>query len=228
MGDEENRPPVVAKIPQRVEKSVAILDVDRRGRLIENEETPWPQKRARDADKLATGERKTAREFLNVEAGHAHDRERFAHEFGFSRRIGFAPNDPIQTEHHVVADRHLRKDQGLLEDGGDSRCLRCARGRDSERLAVPFKRSRLGTDDPAQNLDERALARAVLPDNGMNLARSNRNRARVQRDRLAKGAAKVLGLQQGMAKRRMWSGLAKMTLCRLKAHTRMLTCGSRP
>src|SRR3984957_5676940 len=203
MGDEENRPPVVAKIPQRVEKSVAILDVDRRGRLIENEETPWPQKRARDADKLATGERKTAREFLNVEAGHAHDRERFAHEFGFSRRIGFAPNDPVQTEHHVVADRHLRKDQGLLEDGGDSRCLRCARGRDLERLAVPFQRSTLPTDDPPQDLYQRALPRTVLPDNRMNLAPSYGKRTGVQRYRLAKGAANVPGLQQRTAERRM-------------------------
>src|ERR1700722_4415443 len=228
MGDEENRPPVVAKIPQRVEKSVAILDVDRRGRLIENEETPWPQKRARDADKLATGERKTAREFLNVEAGHAHDRERFAHEFGFSRRIGFAPNDPIQTEHHVVADRHLRKDQGLLEDGGDSRCLRCARGGGLERVAVPLKRSRLRADAPAQNLDERALSRTVLPNNGMNFAGSDRNRTGVQRDRLAKGAANVLRPQQWTARRRVRSRLVELILCRLKAHTRMLTCGSRP
>jgi hypothetical protein len=54
-------------------------------------------------------ERVVAREFLDVEATHAHDCERFVHEFAFSRRIGFAPNDPVQTEHHVVAHRHLRE-----------------------------------------------------------------------------------------------------------------------
>ena len=169
-----------------------------------------------------------ARQIGRRSSRNSNDCERFAHELGFSRRVCFAPNDPVQTEHYVVAHRHLWKDQGLLEDGGDSRCLRCARRRDSERLAVPLQCSRFRADDPAQNLDERALPRAVLPDDRMNLARRHGNRTGVQRNRLAKGAANVLRLQQWTAERRMRSSLAEMILCRLKAHTRMLTCGSRP
>ena len=97
-----------------------------------------------------------------------------------------------------------------------------------ERLTVPLKRPRFRPDDPAQNLDERALPRTVFPNDGMNFAGSDRNRTRVQRYCLAKGAANVLGLQQRTAERRTRSGLVKLILCRLKAHTRMLTCGSRP
>jgi hypothetical protein len=97
-----------------------------------------------------------------------------------------------------------------------------------ERLAVPLKPSRFRADDPAQDLDERALPRTVLPDNRMNLARSNGKRTGIERNRFAKGAANILGLQQWTARRRMRSRLAKLMLFRLKAHTRMLTCGSRP
>ena len=126
------------------------------------------------------------------------------------------------------ASRTSSASRAGFEDGGDSRCLRCARGGDLEGLAVPLKRSRLRANDPAQDLDERALPRTVLPDNRMNLARSHGKRTGIERNRLAKGAANVLRLQQWTAERRMRSRLAKMILCRLKAHTRMLTCGSRP
>ena len=53
-------------------------------------------------------------------------------------RIGFSAEHPVQTEHDVVAHRHFRQHQRLLENGRDAGRLRRARGRSLERLAVPF------------------------------------------------------------------------------------------
>jgi hypothetical protein len=127
--------------------------------VVQNQDTRFGGDEPRKQRLLLIGERQSAREFLDVEAAHAHDCERFAYELGFSRRVCFAQNDSVKAEHHVVADRHLWKDQGLLEDGGDSRCLRCAR----EEIwnGSPFHSS---VPDSALTIPLRILMSVLLPE----------------------------------------------------------------
>ena len=74
------------------------------------------------------------------------------------------------AEEHVLGDGQVREQARLLVDDRDPDrpCLR--RATDLDRLAVEEDRPAVGLVDPGQDLDQGALAGAVLADEGVDLA----------------------------------------------------------
>src|SRR5262249_24259555 len=82
----------------------------------------------------------------------------------------------------------------LLRDGDDARGDGIARARKMAFLSVDAHDAAVGTVDAAQDPDQGGLARAVLPDDGVDFATRHGEVDAVKRDRSAKAFAHALGV----------------------------------
>ena len=116
-----------------------------------------------------------------------------------------AAEQAIEPEHDVVAHRELFEHQGFLEQVAMPAC--CAARGSGKRVdrAVPEQLAAAFGQDAAEALDQRALAGAVLADQGVDFARRDRQGAIGQRDGLAEIAAQRGGLDE---RRRAAAGMA--------------------
>jgi hypothetical protein len=95
--------------------------------------------------------------------------------------------------------RHVEvgEDHRLLVDGGDAQRLRLLRVADVHRLAVDQDLTGVGAVDAGHDLDQRGLARAVLADQRVHLARIERQRHILQRLRGVEALGDVLHFKYG-------------------------------
>ena len=102
-------------------------------------------------------------------------------------------------EPKVLSDRQVGDESGILED----RCQPEPRGRGRrghlDRLAVDGDRPRVRPDHAGEQLDERALARAVGAEQRVHLARLDDERGRAQRDDRAVALGELPGLEEAAA-----------------------------
>src|ERR1700727_996037 len=91
-----------------------------------------------------------------------------------------APRPPVEhararelpPEEQVGGDVEARHEVELLEDGGDARRLRRARIGEAHGHAVDSHLAGVGFYDPGENVHQRRLAGAVLPEQRMNFSRA--------------------------------------------------------
>ena len=84
-------------------------------------------------------------------------------------------------DEHVLGDGQVREEARLLVDDGDPERAGLRRTVDRDRLPVEEDRPAVGLMDAGEDLDQRALARAVLADEGVDLARDEVERDVVER-----------------------------------------------
>ena len=122
-----------------------------------------------------------ARDRLGPDVGMLEQVQRLGRRAGGARRAGPAPPGPLLAEHDVGLDRQVRGDRQLLVDHRHA-------ARRAPRAGLAGRRARrpsvivpaVGPIGAAQDLHQRALAGAVLADQGVDLARLQR-RARPRR-----------------------------------------------
>ena len=76
-------------------------------------------------------------------------------------------------EHHVLHDVEVVGERQVLVDGGDPRVRRVLGRAEVHRLALPDDLAAVGLPDAGDRLDQRRLARAVVADQGGDLAGGN-------------------------------------------------------
>lgn len=113
----------------------------------------------------------------------------------------------LHGQGHIVEGREPRKDRGDLEGIGDAAAHPDMGGQAGDVAPVEADRARLRRDAPRQKPHERGLARAVRPDQRMDLARDEVEIHPVDRAEAAEVAHEAAGFQ--------------------KAHGRLLTPRSR-
>ena len=110
----------------------------------------------------------------------------------------------LAPEHEVGCDRERFDKAEVLVDDRDPRFPRFCGAAEGDRPAFDFDRASVEAVDAAEDLDERRLAGAVLPEQRMNLARPHLKADAAQRPHAAEGLRHALDAD----KRRARSGSA--------------------
>ena len=97
---------------------------------------------------------------------------------------------------HVLADRQVGNERRILVDRDDARSTRFGGGAKRPYCAVDRYGSAIRGVDAGENLDERALARAVGPHQRVDLAAGNSQRRRSERDDRAESLGEIADLEQ--------------------------------
>ena len=166
-----------------VEHLARLRDAERRGRLVEDDELGVPH------DRLGDGHR------LPLAAGQAGDRladgaDRRDRQVG--ERLGrtplhvdlVEPAEPVELlapEEHVLDDVQVVREREVLVDDLDTEPRGVLGSVDRHGRALEDDLTLVGGMDPGDALDERGLARAVVADEGHDLAGGNAEVHLVQR-----------------------------------------------
>ncbi len=169
VADVQDRAAFGGELAQGREQPLHLLRGQHRGRLVHDQELRVLQQAAHDFDALALadGERVhvTARvERQAVGLGHFDDPR--------SERAQIARI--IHAERDVLEHGHRLEQREMLEHHADAEAARLLRAGDRDLAAVPSDRARIGLEHAVDDLDQRALAGAVLAEQGMDLARHHR------------------------------------------------------
>ena len=157
MRDEEHASPPLAPVAHHREDPFRQVGRQRRGDLVEDEELRVLRERAREIEHPEHRQRQVVDELAEIEA-ELHRGEIRAHSL--DRRPGQA---------QVMGDREVGDERGILEHRREPEAGGSSRGAGSNRLARDADRPGVGPDDSRQGLDERALARPVGAEQGVDL-----------------------------------------------------------
>ena len=150
----------------------------------------------------ATPERHAPRQAGQIEVAEAELMQPMAERF--DRCLGQAEVGP---------DVEVRDDRGFLVDRDDPAAPCLGRGVDRSLPAAERDRARVGPDRAGQDLDQRALARAVGTHQRMHLARTDGEGGRLQRDNGPVGLGDAARLEQeigGGEGHRPWSSVSSV------------------
>ena len=136
------------------------------------------QQRAHDAAGLPVAEREVLdRPWTGRPAGRGAPRSAALARRRFSRAGTLRPPGVVGAEPDVVQHRAGLGDEDLLEDRDDAVLLRGSGAAQLDLGPVDLDRARVGRVHAAEDLHQRALARAVLADQRVDLARAQLERA---------------------------------------------------
>src|SRR6185295_4227502 len=137
----------------------------RRGRLVQRQHLGLERERAHDLHELLLRDREARyrqrRVVVEPEIVQPPLRVRLE-----DRR----PQPCIGPEEDVFRDREVLAERGLLRDEADAELVRVMGGVDAHGDSIQDDFSRVGRDDPAEDLEQRRLARAVGADQRVDLA----------------------------------------------------------
>ena len=187
MGDEQDGHPRAAQSRHDAEEAADLVRRERGGRLVHDQHAHAQGERLGDLDGLLLGQGQATCRELHVEP----DTKPRKNRFGIPLH-GPVVDDasPIaMADEDVLGDREIRKDHGFLVDRRDPKRLRLERAADPNRAAIDEGLARVRLLDPGHDLDEGRLARAVLPEEGVDLAGEEGQRDVVER----LGRAEALG-----------------------------------
>ena len=164
--------PASREVADDREQAVAGGDVERRGRLVEDQDLRVAHERAHDAARLTVGERELLDGHVRGRRrGRAARRASACARAAFSRARDARAPRAVGAEPDVVEHRAGLGDEDLLEDRDDAAALRLARRPDRrDELAVELDLAGVRGVDAAEDLDQRRLAGAVLADERVDLA----------------------------------------------------------
>ena len=162
--------------------------LQRRRRLVQNEDPASPPQRLGDRDQLALGEAEGADRAIGVgiEIELRQDvRGLAAHARAIDHRQRTEAAHGRIAERDVLRDRQGRHQAQLLRDRHDAGGDRIARAREMSLLAGDPDNAAVGTMDTRQNSDQRRFPGAVLTDDGVDLADADIEVDIVERQRRA-------------------------------------------
>src|SRR4051794_24358428 len=179
VADEDHRDARVADLEDQLEHMGGLLDAERRGRLVEDDDLRAERRRAghRHALALAAGERLD----LLVDVLNGHDPELGHLLLGLGAHLGavelaedaaeHAGGARLAAEEQVVGDVEGRADGEGLVDGLDPVATGVDRRLHLDGLTVHEDLALVGDDGAREALDQRRLAGAVVADDREDLAR---------------------------------------------------------
>ena len=188
MGDVDHGGAVCLHAGEHRKQPLDLALFERRRGLVENEDTALPAQRLGDRHQLALGEaeRGDGPVGIGVEVELSeHGARGRAHACAIDHGERAEPSHRKVAERDVFRDRQRRHQAQLLRDGHDARRNRVARTGKMPLLAIDSHHAAIGTENPAQDADQRGLAGAVLADNGVDLAESDVEVDAVERRRRA-------------------------------------------
>ena len=168
MRDIEHRDAAAIELPQNIEKPLRFLFVESGIRFVENEETRLLQEHASKLDKLLLADAKPAQGHMHIEP-QAEPVQEIAATFlhGADRDEPSPQRLPIDEQ--VRQNGALREQAQFLVDNADA-VLPCDdRGTDDDRDTVELDLAGVRANDAREHFHQRRLARAVFPDDGMNV-----------------------------------------------------------
>ena len=171
--------------PMTLEDALGEVRGQGRGHLVEQQDVGLDRERAGQIDDPQRGERQSAREFREVEVREPEVAQRLAE--GLDGRLG---------EAQVGPDIQVRDEGRFLVDGHDAATAGIGGRMGRALLAADGDPARVGLDGPGQDLDERALAGAVRAHERMDLAGTDGQGRRLERDDRAVGLGDTGGLEQ--------------------------------
>ncbi len=175
VGDDDHRVPLGLEVADQVEDHLALLRPHRRERLVEEEDPGAGVHGPRNGDRLAlaAGEHGDLRahgaqganpDVLDVAAG------ALPHLTVRQPAERADPARQLAVQEHVVRDGQRRDQREILVDGVDPERACVVDRPEGRLLAVDEDPARVGPVEPAQDLDERRLAGAVVADQAEALA----------------------------------------------------------
>ena len=169
VADVQDRATLGGELTQGREQPLHLLRGQHRGRLVHDQELRVLQQAAHDFDALALADGERVHVAARVERqavslGHLDDP---GSERAQVTRI-------IHAERDVLEHGHRLEQREMLEHHADAEAARLLRAGDRDLAAVPADRARIGLEHAVDDLDQRALAGAVLAEQGMDLARQHR------------------------------------------------------
>ena len=167
VGNEDDRQPFVAQLPQHGEDGGDVGRGQRRRRLVEDEELRVAGEGLGDLHHLAARKRQIADASERMDIGRAHPRQGLFGEAPLRALVDHAPLLRRIDDPDVVRYGEIGQEGQLLEDTGDPSPARCCRVREHDGLALELDRSGVGLHDARDHLDERGFARAVLAQDGV-------------------------------------------------------------
>jgi hypothetical protein len=171
MGDEDDADALAAEPPDHLEQAIAGGDVERRGRLVEHQDPRPVKQRPHDAAGLPVAERELLGRAVEIEPAIEELIEELLGAGALLAGADPRAQQPFVAEPDVVDDRAGLGDQHLLEHRRDAVLAGRARRRQrAGRSALDLDLADVGRVDAGEDPHERALARAVLTDDRVDLA----------------------------------------------------------
>ena len=164
--DVEDRAAARGELAQRLEQLLDLLRRQHRGRLVHDQEPGIEEQRAHDLDPLALADAERRDDAARIElelVGLEHPVELGEQ---FARRQA-----RVEAEGDVFQHRHRLEQREVLEHHADAEAPRGAGIRDPDGRAVEDDLSLVGREDAVDHLDESRFSRAVLAEQGVDLAR---------------------------------------------------------
>ena len=179
-----------------------LLDAQRRRRLIEDQD-PRPEVfRPGDGQRLALAARQRSDELPRIADLDPDLEHLVGRDFAGTGHVELLerpePRRGLRADEEVAADRHKRQHGQVLVNRRDASIQGVARRAEDDRLAVHEERAGVGRVYPRQRLDEGRLPGAVVAEEAVHLARTDRQRDVLERDH----APEVLGDVTGLEDRR--------------------------
>ena len=194
MADEEDGDTVGGQTPHLTEEALDLVRRQRRRRLVHDQHAHVAGHRLGDLDGLlgADGQLRRHRSRIEVDLQLAQDRRR--------PPVHVTPADEPAAaggaHEDVLRHREVGEHQRLLVDAGDAQPLGVGGAAQLDDVAVHRQVTAVRSVETGHHLDQRRLAGAVLPDEGMDLARAEIERHAGQRPGRAEGLRHVDDRQQ--------------------------------
>ena len=185
MRHEDDRHPLVAQGPQHVEHHPHLGRVQAGGGFVQDQHLAGNTHRARDGHDLLDGHGIAAQVAVHIDV-QAIAGQRLARLGAHGASVGQPEPARFMAEHQVLRDRQVGQQVHLLIDGTDTQLLGLQGRTGVDRGAVQDDRAPVPAIGAGQALDQRGLARAVLAQQGVDLARRDVQVDIVQRARAGK------------------------------------------
>ena len=174
MRDEDHAHALAGEAAQDCEEPVAGGHVERRGGLVEDQDARLADQRAGDAARLAVRQGQRLRREVERGRGAEQVGEDGAGALALDRGGGAIAEQPVSAHPHVLEHRARLDHEHLLEHRGDAG----ARGLPGAPQMIDLRTAdrdlpAIRTVHAGEQLDERALARAVLADDRVDLTRAD-------------------------------------------------------
>ena len=176
MRDEDHARATAAKIPHDLEHALGKIGRQRRGDLVQHQNVRVRRQRAGKIDQAQQSEIDIARHGREINALDAE----IAH-----RRLDLVGRDA--REAHVLRDRQVGNDRGILVDRHDAGSARFGGRSKGDLLPGEGHLALIRREHAGDDLDERALARAVCAHERMGFARAHFEVRRTQRSHRSEG-----------------------------------------
>ena len=193
MGDEEQRHPPVTQLARHPEELRHLVLGQRRGGLVHDEDFHVERDRFRDLHFLLCGEGEPPRRRPHVEPGAEALKDvlgRRVHAPPVGQQSLFAVGDEDVLGHVQIGEQ-----QWLLVHCGQPARLRLLGVGQAHCRTLQDDFARIALYDAGQDLDEGRLAGAVLPDEGVDLARMERQGHVLERLRHVEALGEIAHLQ---------------------------------